>query len=281
MKTLLEVLKLSADYLQQKKISHPRRQAEELLMDALQLQRLQLYLEHERPLTEVELEQCRTRLLRRGKGEPLAYIHGEVCFLDCRIKVNRHVLIPRQETEILADLIAQTLCKEDLNNKVLWDICCGSGCLGISLKKKFPQLKVILSDISKEALQIANENAKLNDVSVEILEGDCLEPFKNQKTHYLVSNPPYISELEYETLDPEVKCFEPKLALTAQDGLVFYRRFSQELPNYLYPQSKIWFELGKDQGKPIAELYQDPHWTQKEIKQDLSGHDRFFFLEFE
>lgn len=278
---MLEVLKLSTDYLQQKRIAHPRRQAEELLMDALQLQRLQIYLEHERPLTEDELEQCRTRLLRRGKGEPLAYIHGEVCFFDCRIKVNPHVLIPRQETEILADLIAQTLQKENLTDKTLWDVCCGSGCLGISLKKKFPQLKVVLSDISKEALQIAKENAQLNEVKVDFFEGDLLEPFKNQKTHYLVSNPPYITDLEYETLDPEVKCFEPKLALTAQDGLVFYRRFSQILPHHLFPQSKIWFELGKDQGKPIEKLYQDRHWTKKEIKQDLSGHDRFFFLEFE
>lgn len=281
MKTLLEILKLSTEYLDQKKISHPRRQAEELLMDALDLPRLQLYLDHDRPLTEAELEVCRTRLQRRGKGEPLAYIHGTVEFFGCRFNVSPHVLIPRQETEILADLICQSLKTEDCQQKVLWDICCGSGCLGISIKRKFPELKVVLSDLSPEAVEMAKQNAKLNQVEVEVYQGDLLAPFQGQKAHFVVANPPYIAENDYLTLDKEVKDFEPKLALTAEDGFLYYRRFSQELPPHLFPQAKVWFETGKEQGETLKCLFKNDHWLKKEVKPDWAGHDRFFFLEFE
>lgn len=132
MRTLLDILTLSTNYLQQHGIQNPRRQAEELMSDVLGISRLNLYLEFERPLSESELEVCRERLSRRAKGEPLQYIKGEMDFYGCRIFLNRDVLIPRQETEILVDLIAKQLEKEELQNKCLWDVCCGSGCIGIA-----------------------------------------------------------------------------------------------------------------------------------------------------
>ena len=157
MRTLLEILTLTTEYLQQQGIQNPRRQAEDLISDVLDMPRLKLYLEFDRPLSESELELCRQRLARRAKGEPLQYIKGEVEFYGCRIGLSRDVLIPRQETEILVDIIAKQLEKENLEGKSLWDVCCGSGCIGIALKKKFPQLKVILSDISQEALIMAKK----------------------------------------------------------------------------------------------------------------------------
>ena len=158
MHTVIEILKLSTEFLKQKGIENSRRQAEDLLGDALGVGRMGLYLEHDRPLTESELNKCREWLKRRGNGEPLQYIAGKVEFFGCSLIVTPEVLIPRQETEILIDKIVQKLSTIDLEGKILWDVCCGSGCIGIALKKKFPKLHVALSDISAEALAVAKKN---------------------------------------------------------------------------------------------------------------------------
>lgn len=282
MKSLLEILKLSTQYLEQKGISNPRRQAEEVIADALGLKRMELYLQYDRPLVETELELCRSRLARRAKGEPISYIRGEVNFLECSIKVNPNVLIPRQETEILTDKIIQEIKNENLEGKVLWDVCCGSGYIGIALKKHLPQLNVILSDISRPALELARENAKLNNVDVQCLEGDLLTPFKGQRTHYFICNPPYIAEHEFEHLDPEVRNFEPKIALiSGPTGFEFYQRLALELPSHLNPHGKAWFEIGKGQGEPIQKIFSSFPWKTCRFEKDWAGHDRFFFLEME
>ena len=282
MKTILEVLTLSKNYLEQRGIQNPRRQAEELLSDALGIKRMDLYLEFERPLTESELNICRQRLARRGKGEPLQYIHGEVLFFDCVIKVDPHVLIPRQETEILVDKIALELADQTLEGKTLWDLCCGSGCIGIALKKRFPTLNVRLSDISAEALQLAKQNAQLNQVDVEIRKGDLLQPFKGEKAHFVVCNPPYVSEVDYAALEAEVRDHEPRMALVAgPKGTEFYQRLAHELPDYLYPSGKIWLEIGHGQGESVKNLFNASHWRHHRIEEDWAGLERFFSLEIE
>ena len=282
MKTLKDILLLSADYLKQKGISQPRRQAEEIISDALKVKRLQLYLEFDRPLIEAELEICRRNLQRRAQREPSQYIKGEVDFLDCNFKVNPNVLIPRQETEILVDKLCRQLGEIDLAEKTLWDVCCGSGCIGISIKKRFPDLKVILSDISIEALTVAKENAARNQVDVAFMEGNLLEPFQGLKADFFICNPPYISEKEFEKLEKEVRDFEPKLALVSgQSGLECYQKLAEELPLHLNKLSKVWFEIGYDQGEAISQLFSGRPWINRRIEQDYSGHDRFFFLEIE
>lgn len=282
MRTLLEILKLSTHHLQQHGIQNPRRQAEYLVSDALGMQRLELYLAHDRPLNESELAVCREYLGRRAKGEPLPYIKGEVEFYGCKIFLNNEVLIPRQETEILVDMIATQLEQEHLQGKCLWDICCGSGCIGISLKKKFPQLKVILSDISTEALHLARKNSLANQVEVEIRQGDLLTPFIGSKTNYLVSNPPYIAEQEFPNLDPEVRNFEPyKALISGPSGLEFYTRFASQLFEFLTIPAKAWFEIGNAQGGAIYEIFQKAGWKTFNVKKDWAGKDRFFFLENE
>lgn len=282
MKTLLDVLKLSTHYLNEKKIINARRQAEDLLCDALGVSRLQLYLDFERPLDDRELTLCRERLLRCGKKEPLAYIHGQTEFYGAIIRVTPAVLIPRQETEILVDLIARQLEGLDLKGKVLLDLCCGSGCIGIALKKKLPDLHVVLSDCSFEALEVAKDNAQKNLVEVEMLQGDLLEPFSHRKADFIVCNPPYISEGEYPELDDSVRLFEPKLALVAgESGLEYYERLAKELPLHLNASAKVWFEIGYRQGHAVNALFSGDIWKEQKVQSDWSGHDRFFFLQID
>lgn len=282
MKTVLDILKLSTDFLQHKGISNPRRQAEDLIGDILNIGRMQLYVEFDRPLTDLELDQCRTKLARRAKGEPLQYIKGDVQFYNCLIKVTPAVLIPRQETEILVDKIAKQLAGQPLQNKTLWDLCCGSGCIGIALKKQFPELNVVLSDLSSEALALAQENARLNKVEVSFLKGDLLAPFYGQKTDFFVCNPPYIAADELPLLDVEVRDYEPHQALIAgTSGLEFYQRLALALKDVLNAHAKVWFELGKGQGEMVREMFLEAPWKSSRVEQDWSGHDRFFFLEIE
>lgn len=282
MRTILEILKLSTDYLGQKNIEHPRRQAEELLAEITGLSRMDLYLEFNRPLSEEELIKCREWLRRRGQREPLQYIAGAVDFFDCRIKVTQDVLIPRQETEILVEKIAKELSERSLNEQVLLDLCCGSGCIGIALKKKFPALRVFLSDLSEKALALAEENASANQVEVEFFQGDFLTPFQSQLVNFIVCNPPYISENEYEHLSAEVKDYEPKLALVSGvSGLEFYDRLSKELPFYLKPLGKAWFEIGDGQGEAVKKRFTASCWKSCAYERDWSGRERFFSLEIE
>jgi release factor glutamine methyltransferase len=154
--------------------------------------------------------------------------------------------------------------------------------MGIALKKRFPELTVCLSDISSEALAIAAENASINCVEVELLEGDLLHAFKGRSADFIVCNPPYISEREFSSLDIEVRAHEPRRALIAgESGLEFYERLACELPSYLNPGSKIWFEIGTGQGEAVQKLFQGSFWKNCRVENDWSGHERFFSLEIE
>lgn len=284
MHTILEILTLSAAYLKQNGTAHSRRQAEDLLCDALELDRMGLYLEHDRPLGEMELERIRSWLKRRGKGEPLAYIRGVVDFFGCRVHVTPDVLIPRQETEILVDLISKDLAGQNLEGKSLWDVCCGSGCIGISLKKAHPMLSVVLSDLSEAALAVAKRNLEENELTegIEMLQGDLLAPFKEKKADFFVCNPPYVSKEELLKLDRDVREYEPHLALAGgETGLDFYERLAKELPHFLSPGAKAWFEIGGEQGNAVSSIFKAPCWKNCCIKKDWAGKDRFFSLEIE
>ena len=277
MKTLGEVLKLSSDFLQKKGIDRARRRVEELLSYVLKLPRIELYMQFDRPLIEQELTELRQAIKRRAEGEPWQYIAGEVEFLGCPIKVNKNVLIPRQETEILVDRILKELPETPVE---IWDVCTGSGCIGIALKKKRPDCKVILSDVSPEALAVAKENAEKNGVEVEFLQGDLLGPFQG-KADIIVSNPPYITEKDYVLLDREVREWEPKTALVGGlSGLEFYHRLSNDLPRCLNPNGKVYFEIGTGMGEQIKNLFDPRTWKSIQIAQDWSSHDRFLTLAF-
>lgn len=280
MKSVLDILKLSTEFLQKKGVVNPRRQAEEIVSNTLKMPRVDMYMAFEKPLSELELVRCRENLARRSKGEPAAYIHGSVEFMSMEFKVTSNVLIPRPETEILVDKIVRALKEQDLHEKVLWDICCGSGCIGLSLKKHLPNLNISLSDASEEALNVARENGKALDVKYCL--GDLLAPFVGQKADYVVCNPPYISQAEYDTLDCEVRDYEPKMALLGgASGLEFYERLAEALPDHLNPGAHVWFEIGYNQGPALLKLFSQSPWKRAFVEQDWAGHDRFFFLERE
>lgn len=282
MKTVLEVLNLSTEFLTKKGIINARRQAEDLLSSALNISRLQLYTEFDRPLSEKELELCRNYVTRRGQREPSGYIHGEVEFYNGTFYIDKNVLIPRQETELLVDRIVKDLEKIDRKGKRFVDLCSGSGCIGISVKKQFPDLAVTLSDLSKEALAVAKKNADRNGVDVQFLQGDLLAPLTDIEIDFLACNPPYISELEFELLEPEVRKFEPSIALLAgASGIEFYQRLASDLKNHLTPHAKVWMELGTGQGPAVVNFFKNAGFPHCHYEKDFAGHDRFFFLENE
>ncbi|MBA2369592.1 MAG: peptide chain release factor N(5)-glutamine methyltransferase [Candidatus Protochlamydia sp.] len=261
---------------------NPRKEAEDILAVILKCSRSSLHSLGLTALADNDWKTACSYARRRMAGEPLAYIQSCIEFYHCLFKLNPSVLIPRQETEVLVDKIVQQLKKQDLEQKVLLDLCCGSGCIGIALKKQFPFLKVILSDISAEAIALARQNAEENNVEVLILEGDLLDPLKGQKVNFCVCNPPYISENEFAKLDFEVKAFEPRIALVGgPDGLEFYRRLSRDLPACLYPHAQVWLEIGYLQGKDVENVFQSGCWKNHRLENDWAGHNRFFFLENE
>jgi len=282
MKTVSEVLQLSANYLQERQVARPRREAEDLLCFILKLSRLELYLQHERPMDESELSLYRDFLKRKVKGEPYEYIAGEIPFFHCRFRLSPDVLIPRPETEILLEKAVLEIQKKDYSDKVAWDLCCGSGCLGVSLKKALPALEVSLSDLSEKAIEIAKANASMNDATVCFYQGDLLSPFRQGKADFVLCNPPYISNQEFDSLDLSVRLYEPKIALASgPSGLEFYIRLADELPVYLNRGAKVFLEIGAGQGAAVGAIFGAKCWKTKCLEKDWAGHDRFFFLEFE
>lgn len=282
MKNLLgEILLLSTEYLKKRGIENPRREATDLIVFALGLKNsIDLYLHFERPCTEEEKEKMRAVIMKRGNKMPFAYITGKVSFYGCTFEVNENVLIPRLETELFVDKIKEILLEEKNLDGSLWDLCTGSGCIGISLANFFKTLKVTLSDIDPKALAVAKGNADLNGTLVECLLGDLFSPFKGRKTNFLVCNPPYVAE--NVVLDDEVFLFEPKKALFAgEGGLDFYLRIAEQAPEFLEKGAKCFFEIGYDQEQALFKIFSAPYWKNKRCLKDLSSHPRFFLLEFE
>jgi release factor glutamine methyltransferase len=279
MKSIAEILDLSSQFLENKQIPRSRRLAEDLLAHVLHCKRVDLYLQYDRPLVEKEIVLMRELVKRCSLQEPLDYVLGEMDFYGCKIRIDKRALIPRPETEILVDLISK---KIGSNSGVLWDLCTGSGCIGIALKKKLPHLQVSLSDISDQALQLAKENSLLNEVKVDFCLGDLLTPFQEKKADWVVCNPPYISKNEYALLDVSVKEFEPSLALIGGErGVEFYERLEKELVSFLNHGASVFFEIGATQGDCIKEIFSSSIWRSQKVLQDWSGKDRFFFLEMQ
>ena len=273
--SLIEIIKRSAQYLAERGIKNPRPAAEEVIADALGMKRLDLYLQFDRPITDNELPTLRARIARRAKHEPTAYISGNVSFAGVELKVDRSVLIPRPETEILVEMIAQTLEGLPLEGKILWDMCCGSGCIGLALKRRYPQLTVFLSDVSPDALLTAQANA--HD-TVTLRQGGLFAPFAGEACDFFVCNPPYVTEAEYAHLTLEVKNWEPKCALVSgSTGLEYYQRIAMNLSAHLNPGGLAWIEIGSGQGNAVKSLFEREKF-QCHIRADWAGHDRFCLL---
>lgn len=213
--------------------------------------------------------------MQKAKGIPHAYIVGAVDFFGSKIKVSKGCLIPRVETELLAEKVTKMIPE----NAVVLDLCCGSGALGLSIKAQRDDVCMTLSDASMDALFMTVENAKRLGLDIGFSYGDFLTPHKGRKFNVIICNPPYVTEEEYASLEESVKAYEPKMALVGKDnGLEFYKRLAKEVDEYLEDGGLICLEIGKDQGKAVLDLFDDQHWK-KTLEQDYSGHDRFIFLE--
>ncbi len=278
MLTVLESIKLSEEYLLKKGIESARINAELLLAGVLGCKRLDLYLKFDQPLSEKEKSVYREYIVRRGKREPLQYILGEVEFFGLKLKVNESVLIPRPETELLIEYILGNTDKES-NSRVL-DIGSGSGNISIALAKNLPNARIFGIDISLGAIEIAKQNAILNDVTnnVNFIQADVLNELPTEikiKYDLIVSNPPYVSRNEFETLQPEIKEYEPNIAVTDyDDGLKFYRRISEIANELLKENGKIYFELAEGQSEDVRKILEKYKFKNIEIKRDFSGIDR-------
>lgn len=221
--TVLKMLEWGTEYFQTHGIPSPRLSIEWLLAEVLQLKRLDLYLQYDRPLRQQELDQLRDWVRRRKQHEPLQYITGTTEFYHCSLKVNSDVLIPRPETELLVDLILKQNLESSL--RVL-DIGTGSGCIAIALKKARPTWEIVAVDISEAALKTANENAQLNNVIIDFRMADALtlpSQLSGEAFDLLVSNPPYITPNEKDDMDKEVKAYEPHLALFHSEPETLYQ----------------------------------------------------------
>lgn len=210
---------------------------------------------------------------RLENGEPVQYIVGDVDFYGNIFKVDKRVLIPRFETEGLVEIALNYL---DNTNLDVVDLGTGSGCIAITLKKKLTNINVDAVDISTDALELATENARLNNVQINFYNGDMLNPL-NKKYDCIISNPPYIAYNE-KVMDI-VKNNEPNTALYADnDGLYFYEEILKNCKNYLKDKYCIFFEMGYSQGEKIKEIALKYLDCEVKIKKDLQGFDRYVII---
>ena len=277
MLTVLESIKLSTEFLTNKGIESPRINAELMLAKILNCKRLDLYLSFDRPLNEEETNLYREFIRRRSKFEPLQYILGSVEFYGLEFKVDKSVLIPRPETEILVETILNSVEKDSALN--ILDIGTGSGIIAICLAKNLRASSISATDISDSALVIAKENAELNGVEKQInfknFDIVTNEGYPGNQFDIVVSNPPYISSEEYQNLAPELKLYEPQIALTDNfDGLNFYRTITGKSKTLLKKGGKLFFELGQGQSYKVSDIIQQGNFSNIVIKKDYQNIDR-------
>jgi len=282
---VIDILKMSTEYLEKKGIENPRLNVELLLGHVLKMNRVQLYLNFERPLAASELDQFREFLKRRAGHEPIQYILGETEFYSLKLKVNRHTLIPRPETEILVDTVIEQ-CKKifDQGKTIqILDIGTGSGNIAIALAKNIQCAQVTAIDIHDETLRIAKQNAEYHQTNVKInfiKQNILAENIELGGTFdIIVSNPPYISKEEFNSLPKEVRDYEPFIALDGgNEGLIFYQRLADISKQLLSSDGLIVSEIGASQADEIYQLFLATKLFQQiEIINDLNDLPRVIF----
>ena len=266
--TVLEVIQRSAEFLGRKGVDSPRLQAELLLAHVLQLPRLKLYLEFERRLSDEQADKMRALVKRRGEREPLQHILGSTSFCGLEIAVTPDVLIPRPETEMLAETAWEYL-KARGGEPVVVDYGTGSGCIAIAIAAHCPSARIHAVDISEKALAVARANAPKHKISFYCGPIPELPPID-----LFISNPPYIPSGEIDTLQPEVARFDPHLALDGgADGLDFYRRIAVEALPLIAEDGRIMLEFGDGQENALPEIF-GADWNIEQIKPDLCAKPR-------
>lgn len=277
--TVLEVIQRSSEFLARKGVDSPRLQVELLLAHVLAMPRLKLYLNFERALTDAELEQARALVKRRGQREPLQHILGTACFCGLEMAVNRDVLVPRPETEILAERAWQFLSTPRPQPSTVLDFGTGSGCLAIAIAVHAPTAEVHALDVSPAAIRVAGDNAARHGIAqrIHFHEGDGFAALPPElRFDLIVANPPYISSAEIDTLEPEVRDHDPRLALDGgPDGLACHRRIAADATARLKPGGRLMLEFGDGQGAALRDLFTATGWQVQGVERDYTGRERF------
>jgi len=272
--TVLSLLEWGSSYLSGKGFDEARLTVDLLLAHVLHVKRLDLYLQFDRPLTADELAGFKQLFRRRLGHEPLQYILGETEFMGLAITVNSSVLIPRPETELLAERALEACAAMTVPSLRILDVGTGSGNIAVVLGSRLPQAQIVAIDTSALALETARENIARHGLrNVEIDQVDIFgEGLGNRRFHLIVSNPPYVSRSEFEALQPEIRDFEPRIATTDDgDGLSFYRRIVGLSDSLLFPGGALMFEVGHGQSEAVSGLMRAAGLSRREWFQDDAG----------
>jgi release factor glutamine methyltransferase len=268
-------------YLTEKGIESPRLTAELLIAHVLEMPRIQLYVNFDKILNQNQLDQLRELIKRTANHEPFQYLIGRTEFYSLPIQVSPDVLIPRPETELLVERAIEFI-RPLKDNPTILDLCTGSGCIAVVIAKNVPNAKIIATDISEQALQIAEKNIRTHNLenSVKLLAGNLFEPIidglENDTFDLIVSNPPYVCDAEYSKLAPNVREYEPKQALHGgSDGLEIYRKILAQIKPHLKPNAALMLEIGCNQGLDVKNLIEQTNiFKNIKIEKDLSNNDR-------
>jgi release factor glutamine methyltransferase len=277
--TTLRLLNWTTEHFTKKGIDSPRVSAEMLLSHVLECSRIKLYTEPERPTSELERSAYRDLVERAARHEPVDYLTGRTPFFSMMLKVTPAVLIPRPSTETIVEHVLQHARRTPgFAAPAIADICTGSGAIAVALAKHLPKARVIATDISPEALEIARFNAKEQKVEdrIEFRLGDFLQPIQGQRFEYLISNPPYISDSEWEQVEPNVKNYEPTIALRGgPDGLKFIRPLIAQAHLYLEHPGQLLIETAASHKAKVLELArQNPMLLNPTVLADHEGLPR-------
>ena len=247
------------------------------------LKRVDVALNPNFELSDAEVEKWNTILADLQQEKPIQYITGEAWFYGLRFEVNENTLIPRPETEELVEWIIESQKSKVQSQKCeILDIGTGTGCIPISLKTNLPQANVSAIDVSEKALEVAKRNAVLNKVDISFIQADILEVEDlNQHFDIIVSNPPYVRNLEKQEIKKNVLDYEPHLALFVEDtdALLFYRKIAQLALKNLSPNGLLFFEINQYLGKETVELLENFGFKNIELKKDIYGNDRMIRCE--
>jgi len=273
--TVGALVKWAADDFRARGIESPRLDAELLVAFALGIDRMRVILDADRPLLDSELDALRTLVRRRRTYEPMAYLRGEREFYGRMFRVDKRVLVPRPDTEHLVDVALARSSHISMSMRQL-DLCTGSGCVAITMAKQRPTARVFASDVSRDALNVARDNARrLGTYTVGFFESDLFAAFAGYRFDVITANPPYIPSGEIPTLMPDVRDHEPRLALDGgPDGLDFVRAIVEQAPTYLVTGGLLALEIGFGEAEATAAILRDAGFTDIQVHRDLARIER-------
>jgi len=275
--TIKSLLDWIAPYLEEKQVDAPRLCAEMLMCHVLGKQRLDLYTEFDTVVPPGQLAQLRAMVKRAGDHEPVAYLVGKTEFYSMELAVRPGCLIPRPETEMLVQHAIEFLRTREGQQSVL-DLCTGSGCIAAAIAHNFKDAHITATDLSQDALDIATENITKHQLTdrITLCQGDLLTPVSSGPFDLIVSNPPYVSEAEYEALDKNVKDYEPREALLAgPQGLDIYERLLGQIEPHHKPNAAVMLEIGYSQGPQLHSILEKTGlFSHLQVHKDLQKHDR-------